>query len=133
MKTRIFLSLFLLFQLIAASAAAERIRLSPDRGLYLHIPGQKEPILFPRSGDGVAVTWNPQESKYISLSFPEKRKLPEFTRLSVTARFRVPADTPVRKVSLRLLDSGNENFQFSRPAVVRDGLIEAVWEISAGS
>ncbi|WP_337747959.1 hypothetical protein [Victivallis vadensis] len=133
MKTRIFLSLFLLFQLIAASAAAERIRLSPDRGLYLHIPGQKEPILFPRSGDGVAVTWNPQESKYISLSFPEKRKLPEFTRLSVTARFRVPADTPVRKVSLRLLDSGNENFQFSRPAVVRDGLIETVWEIPAGS
>lgn len=132
MKIRRHLLLFCCFT--GCLIAAAETPLSLDRGLNKHVPGRREPELHAPAGSGVTVTWNPQESKYIALSFPGKQKLPEFARLAVTARFRAPQGSPVRKASLRLTDRNNENFQFSKPVVfLRDGTAEITWEIAAGS
>ena len=93
-------------------------------GMLLQIPGQKQSILLPRIGKSIPIQWNPWESKYVTLVFPGRISLPEFKRLSVIAYFRAPADTPVRRISLRLIDKNHENFQISQvPVIQEDGSI----------
>lgn len=103
-------------------------------GMLLQIPGQKQSILLPRIGKSIPIQWNPWESKYVTLVFPGRISLPEFKRLSVIAYFRAPADTPVRRISLRLIDKNHENFQISQvPVIQEDGSIKMVWNIGADS
>ena len=92
-------------------------------GMLLQIPGQKQSILLPRIGKSIPIQWNPWESKYVTLVFPGRISLPEFKRLSVIAYFRAPADTPVRRISLRLIDKNHENFQISQVPVIQEDVV----------
>lgn len=117
-----------------AAGAEEKGKNYLKQGMFLQMPEQKQSVLLPCVGESIPIQWNPRESRYITLAFPERIILPEFCRLSVTACFRAPADTPVRRISLRLFDRNHENFQISRvPEFHKDGLSRIVWDISADS
>ena len=104
-----------------------------NAGIKKYIPGGGAPTNYAFSGNGVEVNWETGKSKYIELVFNRPLPLPEFDKVTVTAKIEAPAGCPVRSIGLRLTDKTNETFQFSKSVdFSQGGVQEVTWEISAG-
>ena len=117
----------------AATSAASALAVDLNAGIKKYIPGGAAPTNYAFSGNGVEVNWETGKSKYIELVFNRPLPLPEFTKVTVTAKIEAPAGCPVRSIGLRLTDKTNETFQFSKSVdFSQGGVQEVTWEISAG-
>lgn len=116
------------------NAPAAGLAVALNAGIKKYVPGGGAPANYAyAAGKGVEVNWEPAKSKYIELVFNRPLQLPEFSKVSVTARIEAPAGCPVRSIGLRMTDKSNETFQFSKSVnFAQGGVSEVTWEVSAG-
>ncbi|WP_418393440.1 endo-1,4-beta-xylanase [Victivallis lenta] len=116
------------------NAPAAGLAVALNAGIKKYVPGGGAPANYAyAAGKGVEVNWEPAKSKYIELVFNRPLQLPEFSKVSVTARIEAPAGCPVRSIGLRMTDKSNETFQFSKSVnFAQGGVSEVTWEASAG-
>ena len=117
-----------------AAVSASALTVDLNAGIKKYVPGGGAPTDYPFAGNGVEVNWETAKSKYIELVFNRALPLPEFNKVSITAKIEAPAGCPVRSLGLRLTDRSNETFQFSKKVdFSKGGVQEITWEVSAGS
>lgn len=131
LSAAVLLALFLVG--ISTTLQAPALAVDLSAGVKKYVPGGGAPTDYPFSNNGVEVNWETGKSKYIELVFNRSLPLPEFSKVSVTAKIEAPAGCPVRSIGLRLTDKTNETFQFSKSIdCSQGGVQEVTWEISAG-
>lgn len=74
------------------NAPAAGLAVALNAGIKKYVPGGGAPANYAyAAGKGVEVNWEPAKSKYIELVFNRPLQLPEFSKVSVTARIEAPA------------------------------------------
>lgn len=76
------------------------------------------------------VPFNPAKPGYAEVVLPRPLLLGSFRSACAAAKVRVPAGSPVRSMSLRLIDRNDEVFQYvSKADLSEGGEFEVVWEV----
>lgn len=69
------------------------------------VPGTQE--------KGIKLSWDEKHHSYAELHLRKPLQLPEFTKANLRLKFYIPANTPIQKINLRLVDKTGEVFQFN--------------------
>lgn len=122
------------FSLVAAVCALCALRAAPvpiDGGtLIVPKPGGSVRTACSAKNGEILFPFNPAEPGYAEVALPRPLPLGIFRSARVAAKVRVPAGSPVRSMSLRLIDRNHEVFQYvSKADFAKGGEFEVVWEV----
>ena len=126
-----YLKRFLLFAAVCTAGVLWAARVSLDSGtLIVPEPGGGARLdCRARSGE-ITFPFNPAKPGYAEIVLPRPLPLGIFRSARIAAKVRVPAGSPVRRMSLRLLDRNREVFQYvSQADFARGGEFEGVWQV----
>ena len=126
-----YLKRFLLFAAVCTAGVLWAARVSLDSGtLIVPEPGGGARLdCRARSGE-ITFPFNPAKPGYAEIVLPRPLPLGIFRSARIAAKVRVPAGSPVRRMSLRLLDRNREVFQYvSQADFARGGEFEVVWQV----
>ncbi len=88
-----------------------------------------------RTKVGAALSWDGTKNSYLEYHLKNAQKLSDFSKAQFTLSTYLPAKAPVRSFGLRLVDAGNEVFQFTVPVQVPPdgGQVDVRFEVDPGN
>ncbi len=111
---RIVLALAVLFPVF--SGMADTIDFADRAMRYSLFKGGERLQKTEVTGDGLRMNWDFAKARWIEVHLNPHIPLPEFTTGDVTLEFDLPEQGKLRQISIRLVDSTGETFQYSQPA-----------------
>jgi hypothetical protein len=67
------------------------------------------------------ISWDEAKTKYAEVTFKKRSKLPVFETATVTIKVFAPANSPVNRFNLRLIDAQGEVFQWNKAVSFKSG------------
>ena len=120
-----------LFVAVCASCVLPAAPVPVDGGtLIIPKPGGSEKVACSAQNGEIRFPFNPAKPGYAEVVLPRPLLLGSFRSARAAAKVRVPAGSPVRSMSLRLIDRNDEVFQYvSKADLSEGGEFEVVWEV----
>jgi hypothetical protein len=72
-------------------------------------------------GKAGKISWDEAKTKYAEITFKKRVQLPVFESATITIKVFAPADSPVNRFNLRLIDAQGEVFQWNKDVSFKSG------------